>query len=248
MPKDVTPRTNDSSSPVAGGRTEAPMPVDPAAPTKILRRMRSSPYHLGLTGWVILSAFTIVLAVLMRAFVVQTFKIPSESMMPTLLVGDHIIVSRLAYGVYFPGSSTPLIKMGEPHRNDIVVFSKFSEFEDRDSGKHYIKRIVAVPGDSVEVRDFRAYVNGKPVDKGYIIITELDPSAIEAASPDYGPVTLEDGQYFVLGDNRVNSQDSRYYGAINRSDIEGRAWLIYWSWDTTGSYKVRPDRIGNAVR
>ena len=169
-------------------------------------------------------------------------------MLPTLLVGDHIIVSRLAYGLYFPGVAQPLIRMGNPARNDVVVFSKFSEFEDRDASKHYIKRIIGVPGDTVEVKEFKAYVNGTQVDKGFTTITAVDPSDFEPGNQNYGPVKLENGQYFVLGDNRVNSQDSRYYGAINRYDIEGRAWLIYWSWNIGNkSYSIRWDRIGRVV-
>jgi len=206
--------------------------------------------RFGLLGWIAVSFATVVLAFIIRAFVFQTFKIPSSSMYPTLQVGDHIIVSKLSYGFFFPGFSGRLFEFSEPAVGDVVVFYRFSEFEDIDTSLHYIKRIVAGPGDTVEVKNGVTKVNGK-------VLPQKPPPKISISDElgyqsdrGYGPMTLGAGSYFVEGDNRSNSKDSRFYGPISKKDIEGRAILIYWSWgvDQAGSWRVAWDRIGKRIR
>ena len=203
--------------------------------------------HLGVGGWILVSCLTVLLAIFIRAFVAQTFKIPSSSMTPTLLVGDLILVNKLSYGLTLPGMHTRLFSGSLPQKRDVVVFYRFSEFEDVDSDKHYIKRIAAVPGEIVEVKDFTTYVNGEAVQ---YLNSKVDREALlsQSQSGVYGPVKLRDGEYFVLGDNRDNSQDSRYFGPIHLSDIQGKAVYIFWSWKPDGStFDVRWERVGTRI-
>lgn len=224
-------------------------PKRPRSPTfghidrEQLLRERARP---GLSLGVLAGLVTVAIIAFSRAFLFQTFKIPSGSMTPTLQVGDHIFVNKFIYGISFPGSDEKHWRVRLPQVDDVVVFFRFSEFEDRDSNTHYIKRIVAVPGDKVEVKDYITHVNDKPLqresDKAAAVadgIAELD------LGRSYGPVTLKPGEYFVVGDNRSNSRDSRYYGPIHLSDIEGRAEMIYWSWQKEeAATTVRWDRVG----
>ncbi len=200
--------------------------------------------------WILYVATAIFVIVFVRAFVFQTFKIPSASMMPTLLVGDHIVVNRFVFGVHLPGMSGKIFQLATPGRGDVVVFSRFSEYEDQDADTHYIKRIVGVPGDEVKVVDYRAFVNGRPIGKAADSVSpEFHSVFPEHTGREYGPVKLADGQYFVLGDNLSNSRDSRFYGPIQGEDIEGRAEFIYWSWDVqAASTSVRWDRVGRRIR
>ena len=169
-------------------------------------------------------------------------------MVPTLQVGDHIVVSKLAYGLHLPIVNKWLWRRERPNRGDVVVFFRFSKFETFDVQKHYIKRIVAVPGDLVEVRERIAYVNDRPTEYGAPELFQVAPSDDEAAAEAYGPVKLKSDEYFVLGDNRSNSRDSRYFGPIHFSDIQGKANLIYWSSERLdGKLRIRWDRIGKAI-
>jgi signal peptidase I len=187
------------------------------------------------------------LAIVLRTFFVQAYKIPSGSMEPTLLVGDHIIVNKLAYGFRLPDSFfglTPLadeipwghylLTFGTVHRGDVVVF-----VYPQDETKDFIKRVIAVPGDTIEVRDAVLYLNGKPAD---------DPRAHFEVPQDqrqpgdrrdfYGPTTIPPGNYFMMGDNRDHSYDSRFWGLVDFNQIEGHALFIYWSWDSDSSSLV----------
>ena len=189
----------------------------------------------------------VVAIVICRAFVFQTFKIPSGSMTPTLLIGDHIVVNKFIFGTSLPGRPARLWRMRLPQRGDVIVFYRFSEFEDLNSTMHYIKRIVAIPGDTVEVRNFRTFINGEGV--GRETDTFSGPETDSTAGRNYGPIKLGDGQYFVLGDNQANSRDSRYYGPVSIGDIEGLARIIYWSWKfENGSASVRWNRVGTVIQ
>jgi signal peptidase I len=184
----------------------------------------------------------VVLALFIRAFVVQAFKIPSGSMKPTLLVGDHILVNKFIYGVRLPFLNTTIIPVSGPERGDIVVF-KFPEDPDKD----YIKRVIGVPGDVVEIRSKKIYLNNKPMEDTHG--THLDPHVIAGrARPrdNFGPVTVPPHAIFVMGDNRDHSYDSRFWGFVDFSLLKGKAFIIYFSWDTQDS-GIRWRRFGSLV-
>lgn len=180
----------------------------------------------------------LVLALVIRTFIVQAFKIPSESMLETLQVGDHLLVNKFLYGVKWPFTNTYIVKGADPQRGDIIVF----EYPNKPT-LDYIKRIVGVPGDVMEVRNKQLYRNGQPVKEAYIRNTE--PHRIEPVRDNFGPVTVPADKYFVMGDNRDNSLDSRFWGFVDRSAIRGKAWRIYWSSEGLGT--VRWNRFGKLV-
>jgi signal peptidase I len=179
------------------------------------------------------------LALFIRTFFVQAFKIPSGSMLPTLQIGDHLLVNKLLYGLRVPVYGTRLFSYFHPEREDIVVFVYP---EDRE--KDFIKRVVGIPGDRIEIRQKKLYRNGEPVDEPYARYTE-PPGA--APRDNFGPVTVPEGHVFVMGDNRDHSFDSRYWGFVPYEDIKGKAFMIYWSWDGEDSW-VRWSRLGDIVR
>ena len=180
-----------------------------------------------------------VLAMFIRTFVVQAYKIPSGSMLETLQIGAHLLVNKFLYGVKIPFTHEYMIKGKDPKRGDIIVF----EYPNNPS-IDYIKRIVGVPGDVIEVRDKQLYRNGEKVEESYIRHSEGD--VVQPGVRDnYGPVTVPEGKYFAMGDNRDDSQDSRFWGFVDRTAIHGRAWIIYWSWEGLGN--VRWERVGNVL-
>lgn len=183
-------------------------------------------------------AIALALAFLIRAFVVQAFKIPSESMLDTLQVGDHLLASKFAYGVKIPFTNKYIYEGPGPERGDIIIFQY-----PNDPSVDYIKRVIGVPGDIIEVRQKQLYRNGQPVKEEYIRHT--DPDGIERIRDDYGPVTVPEGKYFVMGDNRDNSLDSRFWGFVDKSAIRAKAWRIYWSWG--GLDDIRWSRIGKKL-
>lgn len=201
------------------------------------------------------------LAFAIRVFVVQAFKIPSGSMIPTLLIGDHILVSKLSYGVQWPTdcklqmafppvncySSDTVIEFGKPQRGDIIVF-RFPEDEEKD----FIKRIVGTPGDTVQIRNKVVLVNGEPLDDR-VFTQRIDPGIIDGTinpRDNFGPVTVPEGAFFVMGDNRDQSLDSRFWGYVREEKIRGKAFRIYWSWSGQGDWKdwIRWDRLGKAIQ
>jgi signal peptidase I len=172
----------------------------------------------------------IVLALVIRTFVVQAFKIPSGSMEDTLLIGDHILVNKLAYGLQVPFVDAKIRLfglIGDPDRGDIIVFPF-----PRDPSRDFIKRVVGVPGDRIEVRNHHVYINSEPLKEPYV---KLDDRA--AAHPSrysrWGPDVVPPGKLFVMGDNRDNSADGRDWGFLDSSQVKGRAFIIYWSWDSS---------------
>ena len=184
----------------------------------------------------------VILALFIRTFVVQAFKIPSGSMKPTLLIGDHILVNKFIYGVKIPFLSITLIPIKNPRRGDIVVF----EFPE-DPKKDFIKRVIAVAGDTVQIRNKMVYINNEPVEDPYG--TYLDPHCIPGGvqpRDNVGPLTVPHDSLFVMGDNRDHSYDSRFWGFVRRSAIKGQAFDIYWSWNKESS-GVRWKRIGDIV-
>ncbi|WP_353117210.1 signal peptidase I [Nitratidesulfovibrio sp.] len=178
------------------------------------------------------------LAMLIRTFVVQAYKIPSGSMLETLQIGDHLLVNKFSYGVKLPFTHKVVLPVGDPQRGDIIVF----EYPG-DPSIDYIKRIVGQPGDVIEVRNKQLYRNGEAVQEAYI--RHSQPGIVMPVRDSFGPVTVPEGHYFAMGDNRDDSQDSRFWGFVPRGAIRGKAWVIYWSWEGLGN--VRWDRIGTVL-
>ena len=189
-------------------------------------------------GEALLIAF--ILAGFIRTFGVQAFKIPSESMLDTLLVGDQLLAKKYAYGIKIPFTHTYLYKGDDPKRGDVIIF-EYPEDPDTD----FIKRIVGIPGDVIEVRDKQLYRNGDPVRESYARFSDV--GNIQARRDNYGPITVPENQYFVMGDNRDNSHDSRFWGCVTREAIRAKAWRIYWSWGPGGVSSIRFNRMGRLV-
>ena len=193
-------------------------------------------------------AIAILLALFIRTFVVQAFKIPSGSMKETLQIGDHILVNKFIYGIKIPFVQKTIIPIKEPSKDDIIVF-RYPENPKLD----FIKRVVGVEGDVIEIRNKKLYVNEKLVERKYAIHT--DPHIIPAAynkRDNFGPIIVPPDSLFVMGDNRDNSKDSRFWGFVNLKAIKGKAFMIYWSWNKNNSKTmlnyVRWDRIFDILR
>jgi signal peptidase I len=192
----------------------------------------------------------IVLALFIRAFVVQAFKIPSGSMQNTLLIGDYILVNKFIYGVKIPFTEITVIPVKEPKKGDIIVF-KFPG----DPSKDFIKRVVAVGGDTVEIREKKVYVNGKAEvnehaihsDPRYFDDPHLYPPEM-LKRDNMGPLTVPEDKLFVMGDNRDESNDSRFWGLVDVSAVRGKAFIIYWSWDGHKKIGLRWDRLGDLIK
>lgn len=183
------------------------------------------------------------LALFIRTFIVQAFKIPSGSMEDTLLVGDHILVSKFIYGTTIPFTDIKLFPVRQPKRGDIIVF-KYPVDETKD----FIKRLIGTPGDVVEIVDKKVYVNGTPLNEPYAVYKDSDLVPRELQSRDnYGPVKVPAGKYLALGDNRDRSSDGRFWGFLDEKEIIGKALVIYWSWDGDDNM-VRWKRFGNLVK
>ena len=184
----------------------------------------------------------ILLALFIRTFIVQAFKIPSGSMEDTLLIGDHILVSKFTYGIRMPFTNKTIVPIGEPERGDIVVF-KFPG----DPKIDYIKRVVGIPGDVIECRDKQVFVNGKPEENPFAV--HKDGFTIRGAinpRDNFGPITVPPGSLFVMGDNRDNSNDSRFWSFVDYDKLRGKAFMIYWSWDSD-DFNVRWRRLGDLL-
>jgi signal peptidase I len=188
----------------------------------------------------------ILLALVIRTLIIQAFTIPSGSMMDSLQVGDYILVNKFLYGPEVPLTEQRLPGLRNPARGDIVVF-KYPQDEKRD----FIKRIIGTPGDSVQVRGDRVFVNGTALVEPYVRRVEGplgDRSQSTFCGYAYGcePTVVPPESYFVMGDNRNNSQDSRYWGFVRKDRIKGKAFLIYWSWDGDRHW-LRWRRLANYI-
>jgi signal peptidase I len=189
----------------------------------------------------------VILALFVRTWVVQAFKIPTGSMENNLLIGDHLLVNKFIFGPTPLAIGRVLLPVRPIRRGDIVVF-KYPEEPDRD----FIKRVIGLPGETIELRNKKVFVNGQGLDEPYVhILTPPSSDYQEVTSFDvrerFGPVTVPAGKYFVMGDNRDNSQDSRYWGFLPRDYVKGRALLIYWSYES-GREDYVDEGIGTSIK
>ena len=191
---------------------------------------------IGEIAKIVLVALCIAMAI--RIFIFQPFIIPSGSMLDTLHIGDRLFVTKFSYGVHLPFISKEIISTGEPQRGDIIVFP-YPENPTQD----YIKRVVGIPGDTLEVRDKQLYRNGEAVKESYIKHTDANLMGRRDNMP---PTTVPTGKVFVMGDNRDQSQDSRFWGFVDKDTIIGKAYVIYWS--STDWVNINWDRIGTMLR
>ncbi len=187
------------------------------------------------------------IAFVVRGFVIQAFRIPSGSMEPTLLIGDHLLVSRLSYVMKIPFTDIVLLHLGTPRRGDIIVF-RYPE----DRTKDFIKRVIGKEGDVIEIRNKVIYLNGQKMRDPHAHFAEdrIIPGAY-APRDSFGPITVPKDSYFVMGDNRDRSLDSRFWGFVKTEDLVGRALIIYFSLDSVPEdvlHYVRWNRIGGLIR
>ncbi len=220
-------------TPNPGAPKDGPVTDEMARPLETVKRKRKSLAREYIEAIVI----AILLALVIRTFVVQAFTIPSGSMVPTLQVGDYILVNKFIYGGEIPFTAFRLPAIRQPERGDIVVF-KYPWDEKRD----FIKRVIGLPGEEVSMKGRTVYINGKPLDEPYAVYNEM----ASHVGIDYGPTVVPRDSYFMMGDNRDNSQDSRYWGFLRRHKIRGKAFIIYWSWDGD-THWLRWRRLGRYI-
>jgi signal peptidase I len=213
----------------------------------------------------------VILALVLRAFLVQAFSIPSGSMQPTLLIGDYLLVSKFSYGIRNPFSNKVWIPIGAPKRGDVVVF-----IFPQDPTKDYIKRVIGLPGDRIQITNKKVYVNGKQYETPQAVYDDpliIPPPQSPTESPrdNLAPVVVPANSYFCMGDNRDHSYDSRFWGFVPMDNLRGKANIIYFSWQgppgepffqafagglkglvyhfqwNTDDFRVRWDRIGKII-
>jgi signal peptidase I len=187
-------------------------------------------------------ALAVVLALLIRSFIVQAFHIPSSSMVPTFLEGDRVLVSKFAFGLRNPFTNKVIIETGSPSRGDVVIF-KYPE----DPSTDFVKRVMGLPGETVEIIDGRVRIDGQFIEDRH---GHYD-NPFRISTRDYGPEKVPEGQYFMMGDNRDYSNDSRVWGFVDASLLRGKAWRLYWSWDSSRGLpltkRLRVGRLGLRV-
>lgn len=248
---------------IEAGDGERSAPSAPTAPRwkRIARVMRD---------WLNSLSIALLLFIVVRTFLVEAFRIPTRSMENTLLAGDFLLVNKAVYGAQVPGTHTRLPAFGEPRRGDVIVFTPPHEPD-----RHYVKRVVGLPGDTLAMIDKTLYVNGEPLSEPYARYTDSDPLGDYTApsmlwqrgflahdieerlyhpSRDtWGPLVVPEDRYFVLGDNRDDSEDSRFWGFVHADAVTGRPLLVYYSFEpgALGSFayltQVRWNRIGGLI-
>ena len=253
---------------LADGTADAREWVTPAELTRAARRATRSKVR----EWTEAAVFALVIALILRTFVIQAFKIPSGSMEDTLLIGDHLLVNKFVYGMKVPGVDTRFLPWRNPERGDIIVFEFPADTDDPRlpfwQKRDFIKRVIGLPGDRVEIRDKQVFVNDQPfeldeaVHKDPRILSRCfqigdwrDTYRLRQPNPGAGErdcmfeTHVPDGHYFVLGDNRDFSHDSRFWGFVPMANIKGLAFIKYWSWDSDASLldKIRFGRIGRLI-
>jgi signal peptidase I len=219
--------------------------------------------------WLKTLVLTVFFLILIRSFLVQTFVITSGSMEDTLLVGDFLMVNRLALGTRLPGTQISTPGYSEPRRGEVVVFDPPHE-----EGIKLVKRLVGMPGDTLEMREKDFFINGQLQDEPYVelrdpmggdedpsmvwqldyLVSDVDRSSYLPSRDTWGPIVVPEGHYFMLGDNRDYSLDSRYWGLVERWRLEGKAMFFYFSYNRESRApfaffrEVRWDRIGHLIR
>lgn len=231
-------------------------------------RSRGAEIGESLGDWAKSITIAFLLFLVIRASVVEAFKIPTSSMEGTLLVGDFLLVNKAVYGARVPGTAIALPAFDEPERGDVIVFHPPHEPD-----KNYVKRVVGVATDTLEMRDKKLFLNGSPVYEPYAQYVDGRGDAVHpdmewqshhliAARPreyhptrdNWGPIVVPQGRFFVLGDNRDNSEDSRYWGFVSRDEIRGRPWFVYYSYQPSAGKaaswlsSVRWTRLGTVIR
>lgn len=181
--------------------------------------------------WVHTGISAVILAFLIMYFIVQAFKIPSGSMKNSLLIGDHLFVNKFIYGISLPFSDKKFLRISKIQRGAVVVFVAPPQAlppEERQAGKHkdFIKRCVGIPGDKIYVKDKKLYVNDRLQEEAYVI--HNDSFILNNNRDNFGPIVVPFQHYFMMGDNRDESFDSRYWGALEEKYVRGKAWFIYW--------------------
>lgn len=230
-------------------------------------RQRRSIFGRGIGDWTRSIALALVLFLGVRTFLVEAFKIPTSSMENTLLAGDFLLVNKAVYGAQIPATALRFMALREPKHGDVVVFNPPHDLE-----RNYVKRLVGLPRDTLEMRDKQLYVNGELLYEPYV---RHEEGVSDSVHPDmrwqhshliastrhkyrptrdnWGPLVVPSGQYFVLGDNRENSEDSRYWGFVERDQIRGQPWLVYYSFvpsstvSFSGLRSVRWARLGTLI-
>jgi len=188
----------------------------------------------------------VLVALFIRTFVVQAFKIPSSSMEPTLLVGDYILVNKFIYGLRIPYTGTKFFQFKKPQRGDVIVF-----IFPLDPSKDFIKRVIGTEGEKVEIIHNKIYINDNLIDDpwGHFVTNDFPRSFLQRME-NFGPVVVPEDSLFVMGDNRDNSEDGRFWGFLHVNAVLGKAFIIYFSWDWNAENllnKVRWSRIGKLI-
>jgi signal peptidase I len=184
----------------------------------------------------------ILLALFIRTFLIQAFKIPSGSMLPTLQIGDHLLVNKFLYGIRIPFIGKRVFQVFHPEHDDVIVF-----VYPEDRSKDFIKRVKGIPGDTIEIKNKVVYINGQKIDDPHAWIEPNARLMPSGPRDNFGPFKVPEGQVFVMGDNRDHSHDSRFWGTVPIDDILGKAFILYWSWDSD-AFRPRLSRMGTLIR
>jgi signal peptidase I len=222
--------------------------------------------------WTKSIAVAFLLFLVIRTFLVQAFKIPTGSMEDTLLIGDFLLVNKAVYGAQIPGTEYRLPGFSHVERGDIVVFVYPDPYNEYEPDPDYVKRVVGMPGDTLSMRDKVLHVNGEAQDEPYVqylngmddqyrpqfawqrryLAAGVDADAYRPSRDHWGPIVVPAGHFFVMGDNRDNSADSRYWGFVAAEEIKGKPLVVYFSKDSGSPIpwidEIRFDRIGDFIR
>ena len=193
-------------------------------------------------------AIAVILALFVRTWVVQAFKIPTGSMEQNLLIGDHLLVNKFVYAPAASAAERILLPVGEYQRGDVLVF-KYPEDPERD----FIKRLIGLPGETIELRQSRVFINGEPIAEPYLDAMRQGGHMPPDIRGTFGPQVVPEGHLFMMGDNRGDSQDSRYWGPLPVGHVKGRAFVLYWSYESESEFYsdvgigATLRRVGSAV-